>query len=329
MYRNNSYLRKNSYYRNKNYYIKDPNSRSNSYYRNLYNKNNPYYIYDSYDINTYYRNSIPFSWFLLKIRNTYYYYYYNNYFPFFFMIIYRLIIFIDFLWINSSCIVLFLNVFLDNYIIDVSCIDTVLSVYPLDNISYESVTNNFPSDGMTETQHRIEFDKIEFDFKEKKRYDPRGPSFHFRHILDYFRPEKYHIQAKYGTYIDNDTVRMYNEKPFKYYYHSINNQNSLIFPEIYHVIKHDGHCKIEHSEGISGNNGFCIIMYPDGTYIDIKSPETVFRHIHYHQKNVYINKESPTDYVKWYKLHFMVMDQTRMERPRIREKITINELLNP
>jgi hypothetical protein len=202
--------------------------------------------------------------------------------------------------------------------------DMICNVYPCDNISHEIVTDNFPSDGMTETQHRIAFDKIEYNFSPKKPYDPRGPSFCFKHMLETYCPEKYHLRAKFGIYLDNDTVRIYGERPFRYFYHTNQVDNTT---HLKNITSTYGYCKILHPEGITGNNNFCIIPYPDGTHVEIKSPEMVFRHIHHHQKNVFINQESPTDYIEYYRKHFYAL-KIRKRLPNTREKITINELLN-
>lgn len=180
----------------------------------------------------------------------------------------------------------------------------------------------------------MKFEDIDIKFISVKKNVPEGPLFRFEKKPGVFiYPEKYHTLAKQGGYYYNNTLRVYNQDPFKYYYYPeiVNDHNSLSriwYPEGTYM--KDGYCKIIYPDGNYVKEGFCIITYPDGTFIEIKDPQVVLKHLKYHMKHVLINKEYPSDYIEVYKQHFESIRNNRInnELPNTREKITISELLN-
>ena len=141
-----------------------------------------------------------------------------------------LIAIIEFLYANPYCS-LFINNLLDYHIIEVSYSDIVLDINDKKSESSRYISSSLPGGVYSEAEYnRMKFEDIQIRFLPVKKYPPEGPHFRFeKSPFVFLYPETYHTFAKQGDFYNNNTLRVYNENPFKYYYHSaiVNDQNSL------------------------------------------------------------------------------------------------------
>lgn len=170
---------------------------------------------------------------ILLLIQGFYYYHYNkipNIVMMFYSFIRILIAIIEFIYANPCCSI-FINTFLDYYIIEVCYSDIVLDIKDTKSESSRYVSSNLPGGVYSEAEYnRMKFEDIQIRFFPVKKYPPEGPHFRFEKSKSVFNyPETYHTLAKQGDFYNNNTLRVYNENPFKYYYHTVvdNDQNSL------------------------------------------------------------------------------------------------------
>lgn len=170
---------------------------------------------------------------ILLLIQGYYYYYYNNIPNMVMMLcsfIRILIVIIEFLYDNPYCSI-FINNLLDYYIIEVSYSDIVLNINDTESESSKYVTNSFPKGLYTEAEfNRMQFEDHQIRFLPVKKNPPDGPPFRYeKSAYVFIYPEKYHTLAKHGEMFNNNTLRVYNENPFKYHYYPVifNDDDSL------------------------------------------------------------------------------------------------------
>ena len=167
----------------------------------------------------------------------------------------------------------------------------------------QSMSNDYYIN-MTEAEsNRRIFEEIESKFVRKTRLVPDGPVFYFEKApRSIIYPEMYHHHQEDKITQNYNKLRIYTEKCMTYSY-----------------------CT---STNISDR--YCIIVYPDGTSVKTNDAQVVYNHLHYHQKHLYLHKDSPMNYVEYYKQHFESIknESINNELVNTRKKIGIIELLN-